>query len=104
MKAHQRFYLSLYFSILSAKDLVEAAVEGFMNWTWISGDAEPNARANYGLKNIPSPENKIGARHLHTMALDSKRQLLYVFGGRGFDDKGSNWGTIRTTGQELTTD
>jgi hypothetical protein len=35
---------------------------GLNMWTWISGDNTVNVPGNYGLKGVPSPTNKPGAR------------------------------------------
>lgn len=69
-------------------------IDGFWNdlwsfdgklWTWISGSNSTNQPGVYGT--VTSPENVPGARSGHAMAMDSLRNLVWVFGGR--DTKGS---------------
>lgn len=56
------------------------------NWTWIAGFDRPNQSGVYGLQYQPSNTVIPGARHLHTMSIQSTADgdLIYVFGGYGF--------------------
>ena len=46
-----------------------------------SNDSFPS----YGNATVTSSSNQPGARFGHTMSLDIDRQLIYVFGGYGYD-------------------
>ena len=53
-------------------------------WAWLSGNETANAVGVYGTKGIPSINNYPGRRIGHSMAIDSTKNCLYVFGGLGY--------------------
>ena len=53
-------------------------------WTWISGDYKSNEPGIYGIKGVPSPGNKPGARVLPVGWTD-KSGNLWLFGGQAND-------------------
>jgi hypothetical protein len=63
-------------------------------WTWLSGNSTENVPGAYGIKQIPSASNYPGGRTYHAMVTHSTLNLLYVFGGYGYDslaESGKYW-------------
>lgn len=54
-------------------------------WTWVSGSDTGDERGNYGIQGVSSLNNRPGARMFHTMNIHPSGQLIYVFGGFGYD-------------------
>lgn len=59
-------------------------------WTWVSGDTLVASFADYGIKAVPSPTNKPGARFSGVMWNDNDDNL-YAFGGYGYNSWTSGW-------------
>lgn len=53
-------------------------------WTWLSGDTTSATYPVYGVQGEPSVNYKPGSRQLHSMALDTVHQRIYIFAGVGF--------------------
>ena len=51
-------------------------------WTWLSGSLGSKV-ANFGTPNIPAASNQPGGRMSHAMAMDTRTDILYLFGGSG---------------------
>ena len=54
-------------------------------WTWMSGSDSVNQLPVYGVKGIPSPNNRPSARYAATGCYDSITQEFWLFGGYGRD-------------------
>ena len=55
-------------------------------WTWVSGSNIVNQPGIYGVKGIPNSNNQPGAREGALGLYDSLRQVLWLFGGYGYDN------------------
>jgi hypothetical protein len=56
-------------------------------WTWVAGDSKTDQRGVYGTQGIAAATNKPGGRSDAVSWIDSEDNL-WLFGGRGFADKG----------------
>ena len=55
------------------------------NWTWVSGSNATSASGVYGKKGTAAAENRPGARTGSVSWIDPSDNLLWLFGGKGFD-------------------
>ena len=63
----------------------ESRVTGQGNWTWLSGNNIINELGIYGTQGVASVNNRPGARNGHSMVMHLTEQLIFVFGGYGYD-------------------
>ena len=54
-------------------------------WTWMSGSNTINQVGVYGTQGMASVNNQPGARYRHSMVIHLSGQLIFVFGGWGYD-------------------
>ena len=54
-------------------------------WTWLSGSNAINQAGLYGVQGMASLNNFPGARVYHSMVMHPSGQLIFVFGGYGYD-------------------
>jgi len=58
-------------------------------WTWVSGSKSISRKGVYGTKGIANANNMPGTRYGSVLWMDTKGNL-WLYGGRGYDSKGSN--------------
>lgn len=77
-----------------------AAGQGIVgDWAWLSGNNTINQKGIYGTQGVTAAENMPGARHMHSMVIDSKSRAVYLLGGSGYD--GTDGSTMDTLGSNL---
>ena len=59
-------------------------------WTWLKGSRTINSPGHTISQGACAPENVPGARCFHSVAIDSRRRALYLFGGVGFTTTGQS--------------
>jgi hypothetical protein len=62
--------------------------DGFY-WTWLSGSDQPNQKAIYGNKGVPSSSNVPGAREGSIGWVDNEG-IFWIFGGSGLNNGNEN--------------
>lgn len=50
-------------------------------WTWVSGSKAVDQVGVYGQQRVPAIGNSPGARRGHSMSINTRNQVIYVFGG-----------------------
>jgi len=58
-------------------------------WTWINGDSIANPFGVHGVQGVPSSSNVPGGRHETCSTWTDSLNNLWLFGGDGFDDAGT---------------
>ena len=58
-------------------------------WTWLSGSSSTLQPGVYGQQGVAADGNAPGARYYSSIVTDERTGLLYVFGGLGMDETGT---------------
>lgn len=53
-------------------------------WTWVAGSGSINQFGIYGTRGISASSNYPGARWAHSMVIDTRTEVGYIFGGMGY--------------------
>ena len=54
-------------------------------WTWLSGSNTTKQMGIYGTQGVADKKNGPGARDGHSMVMHPSGELMFVFGGWGYD-------------------